>query len=147
MNTIAGTERYMAPEQQKPGYGHKVDVFAFGMLANEVCTNAVPFKELDNSVQVALSVREGKRPQQDTTRPAALNTLIAHCWDADPEKRPEFALIMQELVVIAHTSKLPGRPITTGASLSTKEAQYCMQIDQSACRSPKPSPATSKTYT
>ena len=51
MSTIAGTERYMAPEQQRAGYGHKVDIFAFGMLANEACTNSVPFKELDNAIQ------------------------------------------------------------------------------------------------
>ena len=152
MSTVVGTERYMAPEQRRPGYGHKVsilkipvnnpcglfktffqvDIFAFGLLANETCTNELPFHELDHSVAIALAIIQGDRPRQDLHRPEALSTLIRRCWDENPKSRPEFQEVLRELklIVAGLDEEAQGPPIIAPALPVdvTKESAEAKQI-------------------
>ncbi|XP_072959358.1 uncharacterized protein [Typha angustifolia] len=93
-----GTYRWMAPEmiKYKP-YGHKVDVYSFGLLLWEMVTGRIPYEEM-TPVQAAFAVVDkNMRPVVPRECPAPLRALIEQCWSLHPEKRPEFWQIVKVL--------------------------------------------------
>ncbi len=108
-----GTLMYMAPESYKlesaneePERFHpmKTDVYSFGLICYSVLIGRptpFPFAEMLNPSVRAFKDRmqKGHRPQllKDSDCPYRLSTLIQHCWDGDPMKRPTFQNICTEL--------------------------------------------------
>lgn len=93
-----GTYRWMAPEiiRHLP-YGTKADVFSYGVMLWELLTHRIPW-ELLNPVQAAVAVAvEGRRLDIPEATPAVVRRLIQTCWDAKPDKRPSFELILTQL--------------------------------------------------
>ncbi|OAY76611.1 Serine/threonine-protein kinase HT1 [Ananas comosus] len=91
-----GTYRWMAPEmiKHKP-YGHKVDVYSFGLLLWEMVTGKIPYEDM-TPVQAAFAVVDKNlRPEIPSNCPAPVRALIEQCWSSHPEKRPDFWQIVK----------------------------------------------------
>lgn len=101
MTAETGTYRWMAPEviSHLP-YGHKADIFSFGIVLWELLTGKLPYESM-NPVQAAVGVRQGLRPQIPEQTPAELSALIERCWQDSPSERPDFcdiSVILQNLL-------------------------------------------------
>jgi serine/threonine protein kinase len=99
----AGTPNYMAPELlQEASYTDKVDVYAFGVLLNELLARTSPFAGLDPA-RVTDLVVSGQRPDLASKAPAALLDIVAACWHADPNQRPDFKQAQELLAAVQLT--------------------------------------------
>jgi serine/threonine-protein kinase len=94
-----GTPTYMAPEQAAadPGADHRVDLYAFGIMAYELFTGRPPFH--GRSPQALLTAHLVEAPpdlaQAVPNLPRGLSELVMHCLEKDPARRPATA---QEVV-------------------------------------------------
>jgi eukaryotic-like serine/threonine-protein kinase len=104
-----GTPAYMAPEQlQSLPLSNRVDIFSFGVTAYELLTSQKPFpgetpaqilsKQLNRSEFVA--------PRQyNEDLPVALEKVILHCIETEPEKRyPFMGAMVRELQAALYVS-------------------------------------------
>ena len=106
-----GTTRWMAPEMMRivndDGHGEfqgegelrypfKVDVYSFAMVCFEILTGDMPFPNLTPN-EVKKKVLDGERPQIPDHCPERLRSLIEACWRREPEERPRFGVICDEL--------------------------------------------------
>lgn len=105
----AGTPHYMAPEllDGSVSYTEKVDVYAFGILVNEMWERRQPFagKDVDG---IKAAVLQGQRPTLSQTMPAALLHLIETCWHQEPQKRPAFENV-SDMLLTAQVEAQNGR--------------------------------------
>ncbi|KNC50742.1 TKL/RIPK protein kinase [Thecamonas trahens ATCC 50062] len=98
VHTTAGTARWAAPELlRNEAYGHKVDVYSFGVLLWEMCTRSVPYRELDNNQVIFRALRGGARPTIPDYVPPTLAALMSEAWAEDPTVRPAFVDIVARL--------------------------------------------------
>ncbi|GMH38101.1 hypothetical protein BSKO_05985 [Bryopsis sp. KO-2023] len=97
MDAASGTPPYMAPELlTKSPYNEKVDVYAFGILLNEMVSRQVPFEGLGFQ-QIKDLVCRGERPVIPDCCQRKLAEVIEICWDGDASKRPSFAEVQEQL--------------------------------------------------
>ncbi|GFH22513.1 protein kinase domain-containing protein, partial [Haematococcus lacustris] len=99
----AGTPAYMAPEllDSKP-YNEKVDVYAFGVLLNEMVAREVPFSNM-SVPEIRADVLAGKRPDVPMSCPSTLQDIITKCWAQDAASRPSFDRVLELLKTAAKT--------------------------------------------
>ncbi len=94
-----GTPLYMAPEVllSKP-LSEKVDVYSWAVTMWEVRAGQEPVSNIDSVDSLLRFVcRDGFRPAVAPTWPDSLQLLISACWHAQPEQRPSFEHIVQQL--------------------------------------------------
>jgi hypothetical protein len=107
-----GTPPYMAPEVFGATIGSvpitpMIDVYAYGILLNELMTEQKPFEGCDLE-EIARRVLQGERPEKFTPKSphdvvrTALRTVCDVCLDTDPTRRPTFKTLVSDLMKI-HT--------------------------------------------
>ena len=96
--TACGTPAWTAPEIVKmEPYTEKVDVYSFGVVLWELLMRNEPYNG-EGGVQIAYAAAEqGLRPTIPTYAPDSYAQLMQECWDDDPNKRPNFNLILERL--------------------------------------------------
>ena len=103
------TIAYLAPEgHEEHQFTAAGDVYAFGVIINEVVTGLVPWKGSSAS-QVVLKACKGLRPRVPLSAefdPPALKALMQKCWAQDPAERPGVDAIVRELQCRGSSSRL-----------------------------------------
>lgn len=98
-----GTPLYMAPElledREKYEYSSGVDVYAFSMIAYEICSGKAPFSELGDITNSELKRRilGGYRPKFTEFVTENMRKLLQKCWSGTIEDRPSFKEIFKKL--------------------------------------------------
>ena len=108
MGVTLGTPTYMAPEQASadPAMDHRVDVYAFGVMAYEMMTGSPPFT--GRSPQAVLGAHLVSLPEPVTNHrpglPPVLAGLIMRCLQKHAADRPQTA---GELITALDTLTTP----------------------------------------
>ena len=90
-----GTPAYMSPEQATadPSVDHRADIYAFGVMAYEMLTGALPF--VGRTMQATLAANVMEKPEAIERKrpgiPPALGALIMRCLEKRPADRPQSA--------------------------------------------------------
>ena len=98
MGVALGTPTYMAPEQASadPAMDHRVDVYAFGVMAYEMLAGQPPFT--GRTPQALLGAHLVAVPDPVTLHrpglPPALASLVMQCLEKHPADRPQTAGIL-----------------------------------------------------
>jgi len=95
-----GPLKWMAPEAlERQVYSVKTDVWAYGVTVWEILTRKEPYGNM-NLPQTTLAVMTGKTKDHlqfpDTTAEILVD-LLHRCWAMDPDERPTFQVIYDEL--------------------------------------------------
>lgn len=78
-------------------FNPKADVWSYGCLMWEVFTiGATPYSHSSNK-DVAARILRGMRPSQPSYVGDELFQLCLQCWQVDPDERPSFSSLLQEL--------------------------------------------------
>lgn len=105
MGTSLGTPAYMAPEQGAgdPATDHRADLYALGAMAYELLTGEPPFGNRPPHAQLIAHLSEAPVPvaQRRPDTPEPLARLIMWCLEKDPDKRPQQAADLTELLADA----------------------------------------------
>jgi serine/threonine-protein kinase len=95
IGVAVGTPAYMAPEQASadPNADHRVDVYAWGVLAYELLTGKPPFADRPYYALIAAQLTEAPAPvaERRPDVPPALAAVVMRCLEKDPEARPSSA--------------------------------------------------------
>ncbi|POG67873.1 kinase-like domain-containing protein [Rhizophagus irregularis DAOM 181602=DAOM 197198] len=87
---VYGVLPYVAPEVLKgKEYTQESDIYAFGIIAYEVCTGLPPYHDIAHDKILAISICQGHRPKSNYKIPQLISDIIKQCWDAVPLKRPK----------------------------------------------------------
>ncbi|CAG8512298.1 3779_t:CDS:1, partial [Racocetra fulgida] len=90
---------YMAPELLSGGsYSQKTDVYAFGIIIWEICSERKPFADRNHNTSLALDICRGLRPEITKDTPVFLQDLMPKCWHTDPAKRPTANEIHKQII-------------------------------------------------
>jgi len=95
---MVGPIRWMAPESLRNKiYSTKSDVYSYGCVLIELITRDVPFADIPQAFDVAMSVvRDGATPPIPENTPPPLVDLIKSCFQ-DANHRPSFQEINEYL--------------------------------------------------
>ena len=102
----AETWQYASPETIMTGllvpFSQSVDVYSFGILMWEIFSCEVPFLEYMMKNDVAKrKIMNGFRPFIDSNRISPdVADVLNQCWDGQPERRPSFPTIIDQLTTI-----------------------------------------------
>jgi serine/threonine protein kinase len=115
-----GTPAYMAPEQiaADPSADHRMDLYALGLLAYEILTGDVPFKEASPQQTMAAQLTRDPVPVESIRGdvPPALAALIKRLLAKLPDDRPataaEVVLQLDDISVSSGPSFAPIRRTT-----------------------------------
>lgn len=73
----------------------KSSVYSFGIMLNEIFSRKVPY-EGEHPLKVVTKILSGFRPPLAEC-PSQIKMLIQSCWDADPDQRPNWHVVLSEL--------------------------------------------------
>jgi len=104
MDAFVGTPSWMAPECMSDAviakYGPPADIYSFGVCCFEILAQKKPWvRERDMKV-IFDKVRAGRRPvvgSRTESGPKGFRALMEECWDSDPVKRPDAAIVGSRL--------------------------------------------------
>ena len=118
VGTSIGTPTYMAPEQAAadPNADHRVDLYAFGVMAYELIAGQPPFQGSTPARLLAAHMTESPRDLRSIRGdvPGALAELIMACLAKDPDARPQQA---KDLVRVLETVTSSGNAAAVPAAL------------------------------
>lgn len=119
MTVGVGTWRWMAPEvftsTDARTYDKTVDVFSFAMLMYEVLARKVPYSDKfpleSNDPRIGMHICMGLRPEVATLEevPPSLIDLMQRGWAVNPDERPSFEEIDNELQVLLEKHLPPSK--------------------------------------
>ena len=128
VGTSIGTPTYMAPEQAAadPNADHRVDLYAFGVMAYELIAGQPPFQ--GSTPARLLAAHMGETPRDLRTIradvPPALGELIMACLAKDPEERPQQAKdlvrVLDTVTSSGNTAAVP--PALRGGRIPVRKA-------------------------
>lgn len=112
--TACGTPSWAAPEVlRRDHYTYKADVYSFAICLWEMSTRSRPYGNL-KPYQVAIGVvKEGMRPDLTLLIIPYFMNLMVECWADEPDNRPDFTLLRDELEAIILPIPQYGNPIDT----------------------------------
>jgi len=119
MTTICGTVHWSAPELLRSQgrltkYSSKVDVYSYGVVLWEIWTRGKPYWDWpDDQWVLRTRILEGLRPPLPDDIMPAYRSLIERCWNADPDERPDFMQILDELRRMARAVHLADSTLHT----------------------------------
>jgi hypothetical protein len=89
---------YRAPEvlSERPRFTALSDVFAFGMLAWEICSQKVPYERW-SSLDIIWHTEEGNREKIQKVPNMHMRLLIQRAWTQDPSLRPAMEDLLMDL--------------------------------------------------
>lgn len=118
MMSLTGTMLHSAPEMRTSAYTHKVDVFSFGVILFQLFTYSSAVATIHRS---GCTVKDGHarmeagwRPYIPLKVPDAIAALIRRCWAAQPDDRPEFHDVVEELHHFQHELDAKSRKAPRG---------------------------------
>jgi serine/threonine protein kinase len=123
MGVTLGTPAYMAPEQASadPGLDHRVDVYAYGIMAYEMLTGQTPFH--GRSPSAMLGAHMAAIPEPITTRRPGIPPLLAHlvmkCLEKRPADRPQTAsdlIATIDMLTTPSGGTVPLRAVPSGSA-------------------------------
>jgi tetratricopeptide (TPR) repeat protein/tRNA A-37 threonylcarbamoyl transferase component Bud32 len=118
VGTSIGTPTYMAPEQAAadPNADHRVDLYAFGVMAYELIAGQPPFQGSTPARLLAAHMAETPKDLRAIRPdiPPTLADLIMACLAKDPERRPQQA---RDLVRVLETVTSSGDAAAVPAAL------------------------------
>ncbi|XP_039217955.1 tyrosine-protein kinase Fes/Fps isoform X1 [Crotalus tigris] len=93
--------KWTAPEALHYGrYSSESDVWSFGVLLWEAFSlGATPYANMNNQ-QTREAVEKGIRLSAPAQCPEDVYQLMLKCWEYEPQKRPSFSSMLQDLIVI-----------------------------------------------
>lgn len=96
---------WCAPEvMKKKPYTEKADVYSYGVMLWELLTRKLPFDNYTFQHQVEDDVIAGIRPPiPESCAYPVFADLIRACWHDDPNKRPEFTEVIEQLTTLVRT--------------------------------------------
>jgi len=114
VGTTIGTPAYMAPEQASgdPHVDHRVDVYAWGVLAYELLGGRHPFADrttLPDLLAAQLSATPQPLSEVAVELSPALSALVMRCLEKDRTRRPQSARELSEALATIVTQ--PGRGV------------------------------------
>lgn len=97
-----GSYRYMAPEVfRRETYGKSVDVFSFALIVHEMFQGGPSNKEEAPEHVADKRAYEDSRPYLSSyVYPDQIKLLLQECWHKNPDCRPTFEEIIQQLEII-----------------------------------------------
>jgi hypothetical protein len=88
----------MAPEvSRSDNYAFSADIYSFAILLWEICTLQTAFVEAKCPSSLFSRVHEGVRPAIRKIGSKRIKDLLQACWHPNPEFRPSFAIIVDQL--------------------------------------------------
>ncbi|XP_029430692.1 tyrosine-protein kinase Fes/Fps [Rhinatrema bivittatum] len=93
--------KWTAPEALNYGrYSSESDIWSFGILLWEAFTlGSTPYATLNNQ-QTREAIEQGQRLPSPAQCPDEIYSLMLHCWEYEPRKRPSFSTVLKELTAI-----------------------------------------------
>jgi serine/threonine protein kinase len=102
-NRLKGTAHFIAPEVfRSVTYSSKSDVYAMGIVMFELLGCRTPYKgRAKGAREIAALVCRGRRPayrkEEAERATAGFSQLMVRCWDMNPDARPSFDEIFEQL--------------------------------------------------
>jgi serine/threonine protein kinase len=95
---LRSSYRFMAPEVfRHENYNLMVDVYSYGMIFYHLLVGRPPWPHLAGLDAVRTAAMEGGRPDIPRSIDQRLQNLLKECWDENPNVRPPFDRIIDEL--------------------------------------------------
>jgi tetratricopeptide (TPR) repeat protein len=120
--TAIGTPEYMAPEQAAadPNADHRVDIYAFGVMAYELIAGNPPFHGRTPQQLLAAQMVERPRPIENVSPgvPHLLAQMVMKCLEKEADQRPQSArdLLIDLDRISAGDGDAGGQPSTQSGS-------------------------------
>ena len=96
---VMGTTEYIAPEiwvnDKQPQYSKSSDVYAFSFIVYALITNSFPYDGVNGIIRRVC--KENLRPKIPKSVIKCYKNLIERCWNQNPNQRPSFDEIVNEL--------------------------------------------------
>lgn len=92
---------WLAPEiMREQPYATAADVYPYGIILWELYTRKHPFDEFNYEFMSDMekAIKDGTRPTIPEDCPDDYAEFIKICWDGDPQKRPSFKVIVEQLL-------------------------------------------------
>ena len=88
-NETYGVIPYIAPEIFNGfAFSKESDIYSMGMVMWELTSGCKPFANVEHDINLIYKIIDGERPKITDDTPEFYASLMKHCWDSDPSKRP-----------------------------------------------------------